>query len=193
MAQESEMKLLTEESEFVRCRNILQGYTHTQGDAYVQVNYYFDTPDRSLAASHRMLRVRRKKNALYVQYKTKRTQSPDGIFSCREEEAPLSEFPVLLNPSHYFPAAPCEECLLLGDLVTYRRDFVLPGVVVSLDENTYFGKTDFEIEIEGEISSIRSVAALLSVQGKPDSGNGKFSRFIKAYEQYHLRGEKGDV
>lgn len=190
MAEETEWKVLVDSEEFCRCRAALRAQTAAEGDAYVQVNYYFDTPAFALAKSHAMLRVRRKKNALYLQFKTKRTQE-GAIFSCQEWEAKLENFPKTVNPHTYFPQAPDLECALLGDLVTFRTDFDLLGTVVSLDENVYFGTTDYEVEIEGEESAIRAAAQILQPTGKSEKGNGKFSRFLRQYRTYYTE-NKGE-
>ncbi len=191
MAQELEMKILTDAAEFARCLALLQTHTSTPGDRYVQVNSYFDTPDFALASSHAMLRVRRKKNSLYLQYKSKRKRI-NSMLLCEESEQELTEFPRTVNPSLYFPAAPDVECSFLGDLVTCRTDFAFPGAVVSLDESIYFGKSDYEIEIEGEADAIERIAAFLNVAGESKKGNGKFSRFIKAYQSYYQIDVEGE-
>ena len=183
MAQELEMKILTDAEEFARCFAVLSAHKGAP-DRYVQVNYYFDTPDLTLASAHAMLRVRRKKNRLYLQFKNKRKRV-GSMLLCDELEAELTELPRTVNPSRFFADAPDLECSLLGNLVTDRSDFVFPGAVVSLDENIYLGKTDFEIEIEGEEDAIEAVAAFLSAQGESKRGNGKFSRFIKEYKHYY--------
>lgn len=187
MAQELEMKILTDVAEFDRCLALLQNHTATPGDRYVQVNSYFDTPEFALASAHAMLRVRRKKNSLYLQYKNKRKRV-DSMLLCEESEQELTEFPRNVNPSHYFPEAPDVECSFLGDLVTCRTDFAFPGAVVSLDESIYFGKSDYEIEIEGDADAIERIAAFLNATGESKKGNGKFSRFMKAYRQYYQVG-----
>lgn len=183
MAQELEMKILTSYEEFDRCRAFLQQHTGHRGDRYVQVNYYFDTPDLRLASARTMLRVRRKKNALLLQYKNKRERKGD-LLLCDEWEAPLPCFPSSVDPSEYFPEAPHENCVLLGNLVTDRTDFVFDGAVVSLDESIYFGKSDYEIEIEGDRSAIERLSRLFSPKGESGKGLGKFSRFLKEYQQY---------
>ncbi|MBO5248869.1 MAG: CYTH domain-containing protein [Clostridia bacterium] len=191
MAQELEMKILTDVGEFSRCLARMKQITASDGDGYVQVNYYFDTPQFSLASAHAMLRVRRKKNSLFLQYKNKRKRLGDMLL-CQEEEALLSALPVTVNPARYFPKAPDVDCRLLGSLVTYRQDFLCCGTVVSLDENIYFGKTDYEIEIEGDADGIRQVADLLCPVGESKRGNGKFSRFLKAYQEYYNESLKGE-
>lgn len=191
MAQELEMKVLTDAGEFARCLALLQQHTGTAGDRYVQVNYYFDTPDFALASAHAMLRVRRKKNSLYLQYKNKRKRM-GALLLCDEAEAELSEFPRVVNPSRYFDGAPDVECALLGDLVTCRTDFEFPGALVSLDESIYLGKSDYEIEIEGDADAIERVAAFLNPVGEAKKGNGKFSRFLKEYKNYHGESLKGE-
>lgn len=183
MAQELEMKILTDAAEFSRCLSALRQHTGTSGESYVQVNYYFDTPDFTLASAHSMLRVRRKQDFLYLQFKNRRKRQ-GALFLCDELERKLDSFPRQVNPSHYFPEAPDKECRLLGDLVTYRTDFVFPGAVVSLDENIYFGIRDFELEIEGAENAIEGIAAFLNPVGESQKGNGKFSRFMKEYQRY---------
>lgn len=192
MAQELEMKILTSYEEFTRCRAFLQQHTGTSGDRYVQVNYYFDTPDLRLAAARTMLRVRRKKNELLLQYKNKRERTGD-LLLCDELEATLSSFPTSVDPSEFFAQAPHEKCVLLGNLVTDRTDFVFDGAVISLDESIYFGKSDYEIEIEGSLPAIETLARLLAPQGTSGKGMGKFSRFLKEYQQYTAHSSEGEI
>lgn len=187
MAQELELKILTEPAEFARCLALLQAHTGQTGDRYVQVNYYFDTPDLALSSTQQMLRVRSKKNRLWLQFKQKRQHTADRMMLCDEYEAPLDAFPRRVDPSAYFPEAPSQDCALLGELVTLRTDFVLPGAVVSLDENVYWGKTDYELEIEGERDAIEAIAAFLAPKGEIRSGNGKYSRFIQEYQNGLIR------
>ena len=176
MAQELERKFLVSPEEFDRC--LAHMATRSSGEPpYVQVNYYFDTPDHALYRVHAMLRVRRKEDRLLLQYKHARTVT-DSLFCCNEEEAPLSEFPNVVNPKDFFPEAPDCSCLLQGDLVTLRRDFCFPSAVVSFDENIYFGHRDFEIEIEGESAAIEELTAFLSPRPLGES-KGKRSRFLK--------------
>ncbi len=163
MAQELEMKILTDEAEFARCLKWLQREVPGTEDRYVQVNYYFDTPELSLASSHSMLRVRCKKDLLYLQYKNKRKRV-ESMLLCEEQEVLLPHFPRTVNPARYFPDAPDEDCRLLGDLVTYRIDFNFPDAVVSLDESIYFGNRDYEIEIEGDAHGIHAIASRLNPQ-----------------------------
>ena len=53
------------------------------------------------------------------------------------------------------------------------------------DINMYLGMSDFEIEIEGEEEAINAVAPFLAPKGESKKGNGKFSRFVKAYRAYY--------
>lgn len=104
---------------------------------------------------------------------------------CEEQEAELTEFPRVVDPSRLFEGAPAVNCAFLGELVTCRTDFISPGAVVSFDENFYLGKADLEIEIEGDRESIEEIAALLSPMEEYKKGNGKFSRFLNEYKKYH--------
>lgn len=181
MAQELEMKILTDPEEFRRCLKKMEEYTGGEGDCYVQTNSYFDSPNTSLDRAHAMLRVRRKKGNLYLQYKNKRSRK-GALLICDEQEAVLEFFPKTVNPFRYFPSAPDLECVYLGDMQTRRTDFSVEGAVVSFDENSYLGKTDYEIEIEGDPHSIEAVANLLGPKGESKKGDGKFARFMKEYE-----------
>ncbi len=190
MAQELEMKILTDLEEFSRISRALTQHTGTSGKGYVQVNYYFDTPGFSLAAAHAMLRVRQVENRLLLQYKNKRKRV-GSMLLCDEFEAELPALPQTVNPARYFSGVEDWDCCLAGSLVTHRTDFVFPGAVVSLDENFYLGKTDYEVEIEGEEEAIERLSAFLNPQGESKTGNGKFSRFVRQYEEYYgCKGEK---
>ncbi len=190
MARELEWKVLTDYDEFSRIYTLLCRHTGTSGKGYVQVNYYFDTPAFSLAAAHAMLRVRQVENRLLLQYKNKRKRM-GSMLLCDESEEEVAALPSTVNPARHFEGAEDVTCRLVGNMVTHRTDFVFPGAVVSLDESFYLGKSDYEIEIEGEEGAIETLAAFLNPRGESKTGNGKFSRFVGQYlEYYGLKGER---
>ncbi len=190
MSRELEMKVLTDYDEFSRVYTLLCRHTGTAGKGYVQVNYYFDTPAFSLATAHAMMRVRQVENRLLLQYKNKRKRV-GSMLLCDEFEEELPSLPRKINPAAHFEGAEDVECGFVGNMVTHRTDFVFPGAVVSLDESFYLGKSDYEIEIEGEEGAIETLAAFLNPQGESKTGNGKFSRFVGRYlEYYGFKGER---
>ncbi len=150
------------------------------GRSYIQINYYFDTPDGILARQNEMLRVRQVGGKLLAQYKSRRGRE-GSLMCCEESEVPLQTLPCILNPSVLFLSAPALNCVLLGNLVTVRTDFFRDGAVISLDESYYLGQEDFEIEIEcPRRETVFALARWLELE--PNAAErGKYFRFRSAY------------
>ena len=102
-----------------------------------QTNHYYDTPDGSLRRENITVRIRAKNGALTG---TVKRHGRDG---CSTEES----FGVDLLPERLEV-----DGLLLGrqgSLTTRRRSCrLVGGMLLMLDENTYLGKTDYELELE---------------------------------------------
>lgn len=180
MAEELELKYKVDRKEFLRCLENAEELFGGCGNGYVQVNYYFDSADFALSRAGSMLRVRQKNGSLKIQYKNKRRRVGDALL-CDESEVETDVLPNHVDPSAVFGVLPAADCRLLGSLVTHRTDFAVNGAVISFDENFYLGKTDWEIEIEGDSEVISALAQRLSPRGAKTDGDGKYSRFLSAY------------
>jgi len=150
----------------------------------IQINYYYDTQDLLLYKRDNTLRVRQKNGKLQLQHKYDRSEA--GSFRiCKEYEQPMSSLPKTIDaqafPNDYGPNQPF---LCIGNLVTVRTDFDICGALVSLDENFYLGRTDYELEIEADDG--QSLESILEIIGLELQFNhtGKYKRFINAYKTW---------
>jgi len=130
----------------------------------VQDNYYLDTPDRQLKKYGMMLRLRKRDG-----YKlTLKAPLAEGLLEknqmLSQQEAsdlithdilPEGDIKVFLENLHFDPAS----MKVLAELTTHRREGVYGGNPVNVSENTYSGKTDYELEVDSD-SRAKSKAAL---------------------------------
>ena len=121
---------------------------------YVQTNHYIDTEDRYLAQEGIALRIREKGQSYEL---TLKTPLSGGLL---EKNVPISftQFAELRDFGE-FPKTDITRFLIqldidvsklkiLTSLTTERIDVEYQGGLLSLDRNTYSGKTDYEIELE---------------------------------------------
>ena len=70
----------------------------------------------------------------------------------------------------------------LGSLETVRESLILPQYRLDFDTSTYWGRRDYELEIEFQDGALPEVLALVSGLGLEGAGKmpGKYSRFLSA-------------
>ena len=175
MQKEFERKALLSEAEFQRLHSYFTA--HEKGDSYTQVNTYFDTESLYLAKRHITLRVRQKNGRLEQQYKFGQKKQGD-LRVATEYNIQIDHMPDRIL-SDGLPT--CDEGLVfspLGALTTKRTDFLLEGALVSLDENHYFGYTDYEIEVESAADAPLPALVLSAGVDFSKPVAGKFHRFL---------------
>lgn len=156
-----------------------------------QTNYYYDTPELTLSDRHITCRVRKIGEDCFLQIKL-----PNGRDYSRIElekklgaEVPGELSAELLNDLAGERAEPpLPDVRLLGALSTTRGVKRFEGAEIDLDKSEYFGKTDYELEIEfTDEAAARAVlaqcteAARLTKSG--DVCAGKIRRFLEEYEK----------
>lgn len=169
-AIEIEAKALVRQEDY---RKLVSRFSNSK--RYVQTNYYIDSEDRCLAKEGIALRVR-EKNGVYEM--TLKTPLSEGLL---EKNCSLSneEFLALLKKNE-FPKRDIARFLTMLDfnvddlkvltsLTTYRMDVNYEGGLLSLDQNEYSNKVDYEIEFEYNNleGATRVLKALLADEGIP--------------------------
>ena len=123
-------------------------------DTHTQTNFYIDSQDRVLKKNDIALRIR-EYNRTYVL--TCKTPLSEGLLEKNQE---LSEKVALeMINLNRFPSGGIEDFLerldidvsnleVLASLTTRRNELSIDSSKISLDENTYGNKVDYEIEVE---------------------------------------------
>ena len=156
-----------------------------------QVNHYYDTDNLRLSENHITVRVRTVGGECLLQMKL-----PNGAdYSRRELERKLSgNVPTTLSPQLLNELAdgnapitlPCVH--RLGQLSTLRSIKRFDGAEVDLDKSSYFGVTDYELEIEftDEQAARRLMEMIREKACFVQNGDvciGKLHRFIEKYKE----------
>ncbi len=174
MELEFERKALVDEETFSRLLAYFE--TFADGERYTQVNTYYDTEDGLLAKTHRTLRVREKKGRLFQQYKYRQSARGD-LRTATEYHLEVAALPEKIE-GRSLPDGEDATFFPLGSLKTVRTDFKIGGALVSLDQNTYLGYTDYEIEVETEGDTPLPDAVLMLGVDFSAPVIGKFHRFL---------------
>ncbi|KXT78871.1 CYTH domain-containing protein [Streptococcus panodentis] len=125
-------------------------------DPVTQTNYYIDSPSRSIRQAHLTLRLRTFENAAELTLKI-----PQKIGLLEHNQAlTLKETETILQNNSLPPGRvrqllqekqiPIEELTVLGSLKTIRYEKKTAIGLLALDQSHYFGKTDYELEVEVE-------------------------------------------
>lgn len=146
---EIEFKILLSKEVYA---NILKDYQEKVSMVYSQTNYYFVHP--LLSANKLMLRIRKKeaeceltlkeKDPVIGSIETNITIDEETLTKIYNQEPVENEIFTILSKygikqSELVPSA---------SLTTYRHDIPLPLGMLSVDKNSYFDTTDYELEFE---------------------------------------------
>lgn len=137
-----------------------------------QVNYYYDTPELALHKQGITLRIREINGCFRGEIKR---HDFGKSHDSREESFEVVGLPEILTVDG-IEASP------LGALETVRESLILPEFRLDFDTSTYWGRRDYELEIEFQEGSYDAVLALVSRLDLGDVGKmpGKYSRFLSA-------------
>lgn len=148
-AIEIEAKALVSEEDFAKFVNEFKGYP-----SYTQTNYYLDNDEGIMAKEGFALRIREKGEYYEMTLKTPLSQ---GLLekNCTWDSKTFYDF----TDKHIFPQGDIHRFLdmleinpeslqIKAKLTTKRIDIPYLGGKLSLDENTYYDKKDYEIELE---------------------------------------------
>lgn len=148
---EIEAKVLIEEEGFKKVKELYEDYANT---AYIQTNYYIDTPNFDLRKNGVGLRIRQFENKYVV---TLKTPLSEGLLE--KTETITKEQYKSMRDKNIFPDIKIrsfiimlgfnvEELKILTSLRTERIDVAYDTGLFSMDRNEYSGKVDYELEKE---------------------------------------------
>ena len=148
---EIEAKVLIEKEGFEKVKKLYEDYANS---AYIQTNYYIDTPDFLLRKNGVGLRIRCFENK-YVM--TLKTPLSEGLLE-KTENITKEEYR-LMRDQYIFPenkiksfiimlGFEIEQLKILTSLKTERIDIAFESGMFSIDRNEYSGKIDYELEKE---------------------------------------------
>lgn len=182
---EIEAKSLVNEKDYLK---FIKHFKINEKDYYLQTNYYIDDSKFSLINYGISLRIRKKKTSYEM---TLKTPLSEGLLE-KNQLLDLKEFNDF-KKDKVFPEGDIKRFLtmlgfdlnslyIITDLTTKRADINYENGLLSLDENTYNGKKDFEIEFEynsksGAIKVMTDLFKKLNVTFKEN----KISKVRRAY------------
>ncbi len=170
---EHELKFLLSEDRFEELRKQAKSLLPEASLCVVtQVNHYYDTSDLALHTQGITLRIREIEGRLQGEIKRHNFgKSHDS----KEERFAVEGLPQVLTVDGV-------EASLLGSLETVRESLILPDFRLDFDISTYWGRRDYELEIEFREGALPKVLELVSHLGLEDAGKmpGKYSRFLSA-------------
>ena len=157
-----------------------------------QVNWYYDSADGELSRRHITCRVRTLGDKSYLQLKLPAHENANGAVSRVELEQELTGVPESIPGAELervSGAADLPDVTLLGSLTTFRSVWHFGGGEIDLDRSEYFGRTDYELEIEyTDESAAERVLAEIQQHVELDRDTpvvGKIRRFLAEYEKNH--------
>ncbi len=158
-------------------------------DVIVQVNHYYDTDDLALSSLHITCRVR-EIFGIDGKYFLQMKFPADKLYSRVELERKLDMLPEKLTGKDLSAFSEYEDLpdvKRLGMLKTTRNVHRFEGGEIDLDKSEYFGKTDYEIEVEfTDENSARKVLSKitekLGIEPNSEVCAGKIRRFLEEYK-----------
>ncbi|MBY5034576.1 CYTH domain-containing protein [Streptococcus gallolyticus] len=119
-----------------------------------QTNYYIDTPDFDMKANRCSLRIRTFSDAAELTLKIPQeigNMEHNQDLKLQEAQRLITEFQLPKGPIKDLltdKAIPLENLAVWGFLTTKRLEKMSDFGLMALDENTYLGQTDYELEVE---------------------------------------------
>lgn len=159
--KEYEYKWLLSEEAYKRLLEVALPAGLGEHEHTLQINYYYDTENLAFRQKNTTIRIRQQNQRLTGTVKT----------HCMPPNSYEMEFlPKEVPTSLYYKG---KSLMLHGQLITDRRMITLsPGIQLCLDQNWYWGKADYEAELEFMPSQLS-----LALQWKA-SLNSFFSKLI---------------
>lgn len=156
-------------------------------EVIVQTNHYYDTADLSLSSLHITCRIREIAGEFFLQMKL----PADRLYSRVELERKLYKLPETLTGEELSALSGREglpDVKYLGSLKTTRSVYRFGGGEIDLDKSEYFGKTDYELEIEftderAAREVLSQITERLGVKTTSEVCTGKVRRFLEEYRK----------
>jgi uncharacterized protein YjbK len=182
--EEHEIKQLLTEEMYLHILHY-EAFNHFNKKRQIQINYYYDTSDYTLYHQDITLRVRQIDQNLMMEIKY--TVEDNGSYKVKKEICkPISEFPMFINLDRLFDDLPIKgEAMQIHALITERtRIKVSEHILIDIDKSSYFGKTDYELEIEfaaGHYEEAFKIFRIFFPNEETKSSCGKKTRFFNRY------------
>lgn len=178
---EKEYKILLQENEIKELKKIFNFK-----NKIIQKNIYYDTENFELLKKGITFRIREIQNKKKVQIKIPKNLEKE-YSEKYEYEYEINEIPFLFNPKELVEKYGIEinkSLKNIGKLITERSFYKYnKDITIFIDENYYFEKKDFELEIEfcnlGSIKEIENILFDLNIIN--NKCKGKYLRFYKSY------------
>lgn len=148
---EIEAKVLLTKEQYVK---VMKAMHLNINDQFVQTNYYIDSNQRILKKQNIALRVRELKGNYTLTLKTPMAEGLleknqtlsavefyDFVHSNKFPEGDVADFLELLDVE-------IKDLIILAILQTKRYEYPYKSASLALDENSYNGKVDYELELE---------------------------------------------
>ncbi len=180
---ENEFKIMLTEEQY----NAVHALFRWDGELK-QVNSYYDSPDLRLNKRSITCRVRSVSGKYLLQMKLPAGELKNGAVSRVELEREVDGIPRSISGGELTEMSGAEDLpdvALLGELSTVRSVKRFPGAEIDLDKSGYFGRTDYELEIEyTDEAAARSLLDEIAEHTAIDaaaSAAGKVQRFLREY------------
>lgn len=173
---EIELKYLLSENEY---REISSRYSWEK-EKRIE-NYYYDTSGYDLYCNNITLRVRVIDNQIVLECKQNSIQSKKEKRISQEQSIPITSIPKEIdsNTINQFTGMTFNHVVCIGKLTTYRKTMELSDLRISMDQCSYLGKTDYELEVELEDeTACPNLNKILGISNL-SFAEGKRTRFIK--------------
>lgn len=180
---ENEFKVMLTAEQY---ENLLKLYDFV---TFTQVNHYFDTDALAMSERHVTVRVRELDGKFFLQMKL-----PTSVnYSRVELSKELPELPDTISGAELTELAKpvgveCPDVKRLGELKTTRGVWKFDGGEIDLDRSEYFGKTDYELEIEftdeqAARTVLNEISSRLGLAPNGGVCTGKVRRFLEEYKK----------
>lgn len=158
-------------------------------ETFTQVNHYFDTKELAMSERHITVRVRELDGKFFLQMKLPTSVNYSRVELSRE----LPELPDTISGAELTELAKpvgveCPDVKRLGELKTTRGVWKFDGGEIDLDRSEYFGKTDYELEIEftdeqAARTVLNEISSRLGLAPNGGVCTGKVRRFLEEYKK----------
>ena len=176
---EKELKVILSKEEYEKINNLIKWE-----DIYDQINFYYAKEGNEDIPGTPTVRIRSKKKGMKLEVKVPVSRNEGSVKQHEEYAMDIDHIPGMIAKEtldKLLNRTDMSDVKLLGFLMTNRRiSTKYPGTEIALDKNEYFGKTDYELEVEfteelpGELLSELNLTNI----DMNKKVTGKYRRFI---------------
>lgn len=183
MEIEKEKKIMITEYQYNKVKSELCSLQQVRN-----MNFYYDDLERSMIFSGRTIRVRAKKEKMYLQMK-RHVDKRKGMTVSEEFCKEIQVLPYHITSEELLDLTDCTypDVFLLGFLVTDRSIFTYNSKIqFMIDKNYYLNHIDYELEVEytcedNEMDSVFQRLSEYGIEFENGENISKSYRFAKRY------------